>query len=100
MRGAGLLALFVAWLDFAAGMRTQLVNAAACLFTHRAIEMHAAWWLAVRSGKGHPPRRDLHQRSLVNPALLSLLPVKGDSKGLAAGTTGEAGGGIVGHAGP
>ncbi len=81
MRGSGLLALFVAGLDFAAGMRTLLVNAAACCFAHRAIEMRAAWWLAVRPGKGHPPRRDLHQRSLVNPALLSLLPVEGDAKG-------------------
>ena len=99
MRGAGLLALFVAWLDFAAGMRTLLVDAAACFFTHHAIEMHAAWWLAVGSGKGHSPRRDLHQRSLFNAALLSLLPVEGDAKGGAAGTAGDAGGWIVGHAG-
>lgn len=81
MHGAGLLALFIAWLDFAAGVWTLLINAAACCFTHHAIEMHAAWWRALRPGKGYPPRRDLHQRSLVNPALLSLLPVEGDSKG-------------------
>jgi len=81
MRSAGLLALFIAGLDFAAGMRTLLVDAAACFFTHHAIQMHTAWWLAVRSGKGHPPRRDLHQRSFVDPALLSLLPVEGDAKG-------------------
>lgn len=75
------LALFIAGLEFAAGMRTLIVDAADGFFRYRSIEMYAAWWLSVRPGKGHPPRRDLHQRSLVNPALLSLLPVEGDAKG-------------------
>lgn len=99
MRGTGFLALLIARLELTAGMRALLVDAAEGFLTHRAIEMHAAYWLAHRSGESHPPRSDLHQCGLVDPALLCLLPVKRDTEVAATGTAGDAGFRIVGHGG-
>lgn len=61
MRGTGFEAFFITYLQFAAGMRPLLVDAAGRMRAHGALQMHATGRLALCAAEANTPRRDLNE---------------------------------------
>lgn len=60
MCSTGLEAFFITHLEFAAGIRPFIVDAACGMRAHGALEMHAPGRLALRAAEANTPRRDLN----------------------------------------